>query len=114
MKEINKPEYQTLDNLSQTLDTSTEKYPSNAAVKMAIDAKDSLPSQTGNSGKFLTTDGTTASWGTVDLTSKANVGLDNINDSGKTVIKNVVDEKFQVVSSLPSSPETGVFYYVTE
>jgi len=27
-----------------------------------------LPSQTGNSGKFLTTDGTTASWATVDLT----------------------------------------------
>lgn len=30
----------------------------------------SLPSQTGNSGKFLTTNGTTDSWGTVDLTSK--------------------------------------------
>jgi hypothetical protein len=27
-----------------------------------------LPSQTGNSGKFLTTNGTTASWATVDLT----------------------------------------------
>lgn len=27
-----------------------------------------LPSQTGNSGKFLTTDGTNASWATVDLT----------------------------------------------
>jgi hypothetical protein len=30
----------------------------------------SLPSQTGNSGKFLTTDGTDESWGTVDLTTK--------------------------------------------
>lgn len=28
-----------------------------------------LPSQTGNSGKFLTTDGTNASWATVDLTA---------------------------------------------
>lgn len=56
---------QTTANLSQSLDTSTTKYPSNNAVKTAIDAKDSLPSQTGNSGKFLTTDGTTASWGTV-------------------------------------------------
>lgn len=53
---------QDIANISQTLDTSTTKYPSNAAVKAAIDAKDSLPSQTGNNGKFLTTDGTTASW----------------------------------------------------
>ena len=29
----------------------------------------SLPSQTGNTGKFLTTDGTTASWGTIDLSA---------------------------------------------
>ena len=29
-----------------------------------------LPSQTGNSGKFLTTNGTAESWGTVDLTTK--------------------------------------------
>jgi hypothetical protein len=28
---------------------------------------DALPSQTGNSGKYLTTDGTTASWATLDL-----------------------------------------------
>lgn len=27
---------------------------------------DALPSQTGNSGKYLTTDGTTASWATVE------------------------------------------------
>ena len=30
-----------------------------------IDNKDSLPSQTGKAGKFLTTDGTNASWGEV-------------------------------------------------
>lgn len=32
-----------------------------------------LPSQSGNSGKYLTTNGTTASWGTLDLSSKANI-----------------------------------------
>ena len=32
-----------------------------------------VPSQTGNSGKFLTTNGTATSWGTVDLTTKANI-----------------------------------------
>ncbi len=31
-----------------------------------------LPSQTGNSGKFLTTNGTVASWAVVDLTQQAN------------------------------------------
>ena len=34
-----------------------------------------LPLQTGNSGKYLTTDGTTPSWATVDLTIAANVIL---------------------------------------
>ena len=56
---------QDISNLSQTLDDSTTKYPSNKAVKTAIDAKDSLPSQAGNNGKFLTTNGTTASWADV-------------------------------------------------
>ncbi|ANH49516.1 hypothetical protein uvFWCGRAMDCOMC455_037 [Freshwater phage uvFW-CGR-AMD-COM-C455] len=32
-----------------------------------------VPSQTGNSGKFLTTDGTTSSWGVVDLSSYATI-----------------------------------------
>ncbi len=40
-------------------------------VDAKINAKDSLPTQTGNAGKFLTTNGTTASWAEVDLSSKA-------------------------------------------
>ena len=32
-----------------------------------------LPSQTGNSGKYLTTDGTIPSWGVIDTTSNANI-----------------------------------------
>lgn len=60
---------QDIANISQVLDTSTTKYPSNAAVKAAIDAKDSLPSQTGNNGKFLTTDGTNPSWAEVVSTT---------------------------------------------
>ncbi len=34
---------------------------------------DALPSQTGNSGKYLTTNGTVASWGTIDLSSYATI-----------------------------------------
>jgi hypothetical protein len=32
-----------------------------------------LPAQTGNSGKYLTTNGTTPSWGVIDTTSNANI-----------------------------------------
>jgi len=38
---------------------------------------DALPSQTGHSGEFLTTDGTDASWGSPDLSGKANIDLSN-------------------------------------
>lgn len=41
---------------------------------------DPLPSQTGQSGKYLTTDGTNASWGTVN--TGANTDLSNLTDNG--------------------------------
>jgi hypothetical protein len=43
-----------------------------------------VPSQTGNSGKFLTTDGTTSSWGTVASYSAPTIGSTSI-PSGTTV-----------------------------
>jgi len=39
-------------------------------IQTQIDNIDSLPSQTGNSGKFLTTDGSAASWDAVDVSSE--------------------------------------------
>jgi len=39
---------------------------SSESIKAYVDALDALPSQSGNSGKFLTTNATTASWATVD------------------------------------------------
>ena len=45
---------------------ATESY-----VDTAIGNIDALPSQTSNDGKYLTTDGSTASWGTIDLSSYA-------------------------------------------
>ena len=47
---------------------ATESY-----VDTAIGNIDALPAQSTNGGKFLTTDGSTASWATVDLTSKQDV-----------------------------------------
>jgi len=38
-----------------------------SAIQTQLDAKAVYPSQTGNSGKYLTTDGTTSSWGTLSV-----------------------------------------------
>ena len=36
-----------------------------SAVQTQIDTKAAFPSQTGNTGKYLTTDGSTTSWGAI-------------------------------------------------
>jgi hypothetical protein len=50
-----------------------------------------LPSQTGNSGKYLTTNGTTASWGTISVPTGANpsatIGLTAVNGSASTFMR---------------------------
>ena len=48
------------------------------------DAPVSLPSQTGNSGKYLTTDGSTASWGTVSGFSAPTLGSTSIASGSTT------------------------------
>jgi hypothetical protein len=42
------------------------------ATKVELENIDALPSQTGNSGKYLSTNGASASWSTIDLTSAIN------------------------------------------
>jgi hypothetical protein len=71
----------TLANSGVTANT----YGSAAAIPViTVDSKgrvtnittssvEGLPSQSGNSGKYLTTNGTTASWGTLNLSSKADL-----------------------------------------
>ena len=46
-----------------------------SATKLLIGERNELPYQTGNSGKFLTTNGTVASWGSAGVTSTANVSV---------------------------------------
>ena len=55
------------------VDTAVTGLATETYVDTAIGNIDALPSQTGNAGEFLTTDGTTASWATVDLSTKANI-----------------------------------------
>jgi hypothetical protein len=59
------------------------KYLTGAGTWATVDA---LPSQTGHSGEFLTTNGTTPSWaGLPDISGKANVSLDNLSSAGKSL-----------------------------
>jgi hypothetical protein len=52
---------------------------SSTATGLKWSTVDALPSQTGNSGKYLTTNGSTASWGTIDLSSYATTTTVNDN-----------------------------------
>lgn len=53
----------------------------NGDVKASnLDNVDALPSQTGYSGRYLTTDGTSASWGVVATPTLASLGIDNHDD----------------------------------
>ena len=54
-----------------------------------------LPNQTDNKGKYLSTDGQNANW----------VDLDVIP---------YIESRFKVVKELPVNPDVNVFYYVTE
>lgn len=59
-----------------------------------LDYGSTLPNQTGNAGKYLTTDGTNEYWGGVNVAP-------------------YVDEKIKAVSSLPAEIEPGVWYGTT-
>ena len=66
-------------------------------VDTKIDAKDSLPNQAGNIGKYLTTNGTTASWAEIDLSSKADVSALN---SAKEELQANIDKKATSATTL--------------
>ena len=78
-------------------------------VQDQIDNLDPLPSQTGNAGNFLTTDGTNASWGVpaggnqVDFVASGTIG------DGSTVILNN-DGTVSVVAGVDTSVGTPVLF----
>jgi SpoU rRNA methylase family enzyme len=77
-------------------------------VQDQIDNLDPLPSQTGNSGKYLTTDGTDASWGTV--TTDPTLGtLTKTFTTGESSTINLTSSVLApVVSVTKEVPQSGV------
>ena len=71
----------------------------NTAITSAVNNVDSLPSQTGNSGKYLTTNGTSASWSTVDSLPVQN------GNSGKFLTTDGSSASWATLDVLPS--QTG-------
>jgi len=67
---------------------------------------DALPSQTGQNGKYLTTDGADASWSTIDLSSKQDV-VAGVSDSEIGYLSNVTsDIQSQIDSKAPIASPT--------
>jgi hypothetical protein len=52
-----------------------------AALRISLSSVSSLPDQTGNAGKYLTTDGTTANWGTVSGSATTTTALTDVSDA---------------------------------
>lgn len=78
-------------------------------VNTKIDNKDSLPSQTGKAGKFLTTDGTNASWGEV---KQIEIKQDLTNPSADTVpsTKAVSDESSRITTLMNTKVSNCITY----
>ena len=69
---------------------------------------DSLPAQSGNSGKFLTTNGSTASWATVDALPAQS------GQSGKFLTTNGSAASWATVNALPSQSGQSGKYLTTD
>ena len=77
-------------NLADLLDSNGDVLIDN------LDNVDALPDQTGQSGNYLTTNGTAASWGAVATPTLSSLGIDN-HDSGG-FLKNSIDQFCQAVT----------------
>lgn len=61
-----------------------------SAIQTQIDAKEAtLPSQTGNSGKYLTTDGSAKSWGTVSAGGMTLISTTSLTGSSSITIGSI-------------------------
>ena len=88
------------DNATSGL-TATDTQSAIDEIVTIIDNFDALPDQSGNAGKFLTTDGTDASWADVDALP------DQSGNAGKFLTTDGTDASWQVVDALPAQTGQG-------
>lgn len=112
---------------SIAIDTTVTPDSSNlitsGAVSTAISNVDALPSQSGQSGKYLTTNGTSASWAAVSTEPEVfwatygtttNAQIEEAYQAGKEIVMNYDGRVYQLVSRASSSSHTfGCVYYNT-
>jgi len=89
----------TINELLPTQSGNSGKFLTTNGETISWATVDALPSQTGQSGKFLTTNGTTATWETVDVLPT------QTNNSGKYLTTNGSVLSWATVDALPS--QTG-------
>lgn len=72
--------YSLSTSSNTTIDIPNTKFVHDV-VNEAVENIDALPAQSGKAGKYLATNGTVASWESIDLSSKANTDLSNVSSN---------------------------------
>ena len=82
-------------------DTFKSKKTTFAQLKVLFQSGFSLPTQTGNNGKVLKTDGTNASWGTVDTAITKTAGDNSTNIATTAFVKKEIPNELNASGSAP-------------
>ena len=115
--------YQKIENITQTLEDDSTKYPSSKAVKDAVDKKDSYPEQIGHEGEFLQTNGDKTSWAKPLPVQKDNAGKflatdgknakwekplpEQSGNSGKFLKTNGTEAEWESIRQLPAPEDNN-------
>lgn len=97
---------------SDNVYTKSEIDTTVADLNQKITDKDSLPEQAGNTDKFLTTNGTEASWAMIDKTTVGLNNVDNTSDLNKpisTAVQEALDSKADKATTLAGYGITDVY-----
>jgi hypothetical protein len=97
-----------INNLLPTQTSNSGKYLSTNGTDVAWTTVDALPSQTSNAGKFLTTDGTTATWETIVLFP------DQTSNAGKFLTTDGTNVAWATVDALPDQTGNSGKYLTTD
>ena len=89
---------------TQTLGNNTTRIATTAFVQAGLNALVTLPTQTGNSGKFLTTNGTVASW--------ANIATSNVTGLDTTL--NALPSTYAPLNILFNTQTSGYTLILTD